>query len=354
MASVSSTTLPTDYGVQGSLTVVVNSTVASPRWAMQPVSVYRPSGTQPYPVLFYSHAFGGIDHTHVAPMLRRLASNGFNIVFVPYKPTDSRIEQYATLWEGFLSAVAAYGAQFDLTRVGFFGHSFGGGATPEMARRAFAAPTENGLAQAWGSNGRFMFIMAPWFSYANVAAPTLTNNHYRDLPNDVATVIQVYGDDDVNDHRIADTDIWNKLPAGLVNKAWLLVPSDSCNGEVLSAGHTVPAGHGGTGEAGNADNGLDVWGVSRHIHALADFALNNVSAARAVALGTTPAGRSMGNWVSCGGRAVRPLEASSTLPVYSVCSGGGGARPGNYTFDDDAMTRCRFSTTGQTGSPPCR
>lgn len=326
--------------------VQVRSDVANPRWP-QPITVYRPMNTQPYPVIFYSHAFLGSDHTRVAPMLRRFASAGFNVVFVPYKGLMvNRTEQYATLWEGFRAAATQYGAQFDLTRVGFVGHSFGGGATAELARRAFAAPTQNGLTQAWGAAGRFMFIMAPWFSFPSLESPGPTNDHYRDLPLDVKVVVQLFGDDDTNDHLIAQQDLWDKLPVG-VERSWQVISSDQCGPDLLLAGHNIPPGN--VGDAG--DNALDVWGIARHVLALADYAVGSKSqAAREVAFGLDDQGRSMGRWVGCGGRPVSVLTATTT-PVISACAGGA-STPKQYTFE--VSQRCRYSDTGATGTPPCR
>ncbi len=136
-------THPTVYGVAGNLTVVSdesspNSEYPDDSSGTHHVVVYRPSGDATYPVLFYSHAFGGEDPHHVEEMFKRIASNGFNIVFVPY-PETGRIKQYTILWNGFLTAVNAYGAKFDLHEGRLFRPLLGGGASPEMARRAFGA-----------------------------------------------------------------------------------------------------------------------------------------------------------------------------------------------------------------------
>ncbi|MBL8933813.1 MAG: hypothetical protein JNM69_04620 [Archangium sp.] len=345
--SLTVTTTPTDYGMQGALAVQVRSDVANPRWPQEPITVYRPADALQYPVIFYSHAFLGSDHTRIAPMLRRLASAGFNVVFVPYKGLSvTRTEQYATLWEGFRAAATQYGALFDLTRVGFMGHSFGGGATPELARRAFAAPTLNGLTQPWGSSGRFLFIMAPWFSFPALESPTATNDDFRDLPLDVKVVVQVFADDDTNDHLIARQDVWDKLPTGL-ERSWQVISSDQCGADLLLASHNIPPG-----DVANAgDNALDVWGITRHALALADYAVGSKrDAAKEVAFGLTEAGRSMGQWVGCGGRQVVPLTAS-TSPVFTPCSGGA-AQPKQYTFD--VSQHCRYSDRGAAGTPPCR
>ena len=232
-----------------------------------------------------------------------LTSNGLAVVQVPYpifvagqRPNAVR---YDWLWSGFSEAAIRYASVFDLTRVGFVGHSFGGGATPEMARRGF-------VEKGWGAAGRFMFVMAPWYSWGT---------GYDTLPGDVRTVIQVYADDAVNEHDIAVADIWNKLPATL-ERRWLMIRSDAC-GCGLNAGHVVPicSPDSGSPEDGGTLNGHDAWGVWRRVHALAAYAFNGDVAASDVAYGIDTA---MGKWIGCGSRDIRPLE-SATTPIVDHC-----------------------------------
>lgn len=349
------TTTPSGFGAMGALTVEVSSDVDNADYPGHPITVYRPTGNASYPVIYYSHAYGGDDHTHASKLFEKLASQGLNVVFVPYKTNGTRSSQYNTLWNGFRAATTQYAARFDTTRVGFVGHSFGGGATPEMARRAFGDPTSHGLASAWGSNGRMMFVMAPWYSFPNIDAPTLLNDHYHQLPNDVRTVIQVYGDDDTNDHQIAFHDIWEKLPQGLVDKTWMLVKSDACGAYRLNAGHSVPATFGGS-PVGSGNNALDDWAVGRRIHALAAYALQGGGlAARAVAFPNSAPELALGSWKGvCNDRPVVPMEASSTTPIFSACGGGGGTTPQDYLFDYSQAAHCQWSQTGANGTPPCR
>jgi hypothetical protein len=184
-----------------------------------------------------------------------------------------------------------------------------------MARRGF-------VEKGWGSAGRFMFMMAPWYSWGQ---------NYQSLPTDVRTVVQVYADDDKNDHEIAVNDIWNKLPAG-IERSWILVRSDACQCG-LNAPHTLPmTDNASLPNPENVTNGYDTWGVWRRIHALASYAFAGDTAARPVAFGTES---SMGAWLGCGGRNVRPLE-SGTTPITTTC------QPFLYT----ASARCDNADPG--------
>lgn len=308
---------PGEFGSAGPHAVTVE-TLTNPRGAgAGPVTIYRPSGQSGVPVLFFSHAFGATDPTLYDPLFRQLASNRFAVVQVPY-PTivagsDPMATRYGWLWDGFVAAATSYAATFDLTRVGFFGHSFGGGATPEMARRGF-------VERGWGSAGRMMFVMAPWYSWGS---------GYETLPTNVRTVVQVYADDATNEHDIARADIWEKLPTTL-ERRWLMVRSDAC-GCGLNAGHVVPISSAGAlhPENGASLNAHDVWAIQRRVHALATYAFSDDAAARNVAYGLDDA---MGAWLACGGREVVALESAVT-PIVDQC------QSAEYKLSD----RCSFA-----------
>ncbi|MCY0999034.1 hypothetical protein OWM54_17990 [Myxococcus sp. MISCRS1] len=313
-------TAVSDWGVPGPHAVTVER-VANPHpVARGQVITYRPTGLTTVPVLFFSHAFGATDADLYAELFQMLASQGYAVVFVPYpltpdveRPNEAR---YDCLWQGFLAAVAQQQGRFDLTRVGFFGHSYGGAATPDMARRGF-------VDRGWGSNGRFLFSMAPWYSWGR---------DYATLPPDVRAVIQVYADDEVNDHATAVQDLWNKLPTGL-ERAWHTVVSDAC-GCGLNATHTVPMSRASlTQNPENVLNSQDRQAVWRPLHALAVYAFTGDTAARDVAFGTD---RSQGSWLACRGRQVRPLLASRAVPLPTACHA--------YTYP--YADRCQYADPG--------
>lgn len=319
-AETATTPLPSGSpGTTGAFQVSVE-TLANPRpSAPGAVTVYRPTGQTQVPVLFFAHAFGATNPASYLGLFQMLASNGYAVVHVPYPLLPAgqtkNAERYACLWAGFTAAATQYASTFDLTRVGFFGHSFGGGATPEMARLGF-------VGQGWGSAGRLMFIMAPWYSWGS---------GYDTLPSNVRTVIQVYADDDTNDHQIAVNDIWNKLPANL-ERSWQMIRTDVCQCG-LNATHTLPMTQNTlTSNPENVLNGADAWGVFRRIHALARYAFANDASTRDIAFG---ADANMGAFPACGGRAVRPLE-SAAAPVTAACA----------SFMYPASARCASADPG--------
>ncbi|HJV19061.1 MAG TPA: hypothetical protein VJ552_04210, partial [Sediminibacterium sp.] len=124
------------------------------------VTVFYPQNmTAPRPVIFYSHPFGGENKIYNTGLYHFIAQKGYVVVFVPYETNDANVEhRYTTLWNGFKSAVARYPELIDTRKVGFMGHSFGGGASFALAYKGF-------VELGWGENGRFIFVQAPWYSY---------------------------------------------------------------------------------------------------------------------------------------------------------------------------------------------
>jgi len=120
------------------------------------VSIFYPEDiTEAVPTIFFSHGYGASDTTSYIELLHHATNVGYAIVFSPYLTTSTTIEErYNMLFDGFEKAVRDYPHIIDSTRVGFMGHSFGGGATPAMAQRGF-------IEKNWGENGKFMFALAP-------------------------------------------------------------------------------------------------------------------------------------------------------------------------------------------------
>ena len=266
------------------------------------VSVYLPSNasaSNKLPVIFFAHGFGGFSFTYYDALLRRIASNGYIVVFAPYTVNifASHPTLYQQMWSGFQLAVAQYGNLMDTTRVGFAGHSYGAGAVPEMTRR--------GAAAGWGSNGLFMFVMAAWYSWGS---------NYEQIPAATKLVVQIYWDDQTNQHLISQNDVWNRLTQ-ITERRWQVIRTDrrQC---FLYAGHGVPV----TGDPGDdGDGGVnahDHWAVWRRLHALADYTFAGNMAAKPIALGDEAR---MGTWRLNGLRAVAPLE-SYTSPVVNSSS----------------------------------
>ena len=296
------TTLPPagDYGSFGQFTVT-RQTIPNPDPnAPAPISVFVPNNATAQtraPVVFFAHGFGGVDYRFYETLMRQLSSNGHIVVFSPYTASifTTHAARYNQLWNGFLTAAGQYGNIMDTSRVGFAGHSYGAGATPEMARR--------GVGQGWGANGLFLFVMAAWYNWGT---------NLSQIPASAKMVVQVYWDDGTNEHLISQNDIWNKLPQ-IVERKWQVIRASQtfCS---LGAGHSVPVTE-GLGQTDAATDAYDNWGVWRRLHALSDYTFTGNQPARNVAFGVDSF---MGRWRGVFGvRRISPLEATDT-PVLNT------------------------------------
>ncbi len=252
------------YGADGEHTPAVIS-FANPAFPSNNILIYYPAdiGTK-VPTIFYSHAFGGNNPVNITAMLDFVAKKGYAIVFVPYQTIGPTVEQrYANLLAGFRKAARDYPAIIDTTKVGFMGHSFGGGASFANAYKCF---TENN----WGSQGRFIYALAQWYSY------NISQDDLRNFPADTKLLTELFDDDVINDHRMA-IDIFNNINIPSDEKDLLLLQSDTLNGYVYVADHAVPNT--------TVFDAYDYYAYYRFIDALCDYTFNKNPLGKATALG---------------------------------------------------------------------
>src|ERR1051326_8012637 len=147
------------YGANGQFAITIDK-FASPLYDSEKVQVFRPAGvTQPVPVIFFAPGFNNNDPDEYRLLINHVVSRGYALVYAPFQVFSTDIslheKRYNTIWAGFEEAVKRFGASFDLTRVGFAGHSYGGSALMAMMQRGV-------VERDWGKNGAFIYSMAPW------------------------------------------------------------------------------------------------------------------------------------------------------------------------------------------------
>jgi hypothetical protein len=251
------------YGTDGTFSVATQS-FDNPNFPGHDIVIYYPAGiSAPVPTIMYSHAFGGNDPANISGFLHFAAGKGYAVVFVPYQTLGSVQPKYANLLAGFTKAARDYPGIIDTTRVGFVGHSFGGGVSFANAYYCF-----NTL--HWGSSGRFIMAMAQWYAY------NITQEQLQSFPTDVKLLTVVYEDDATNDHRMAN-DIFNTISIPAAEKDYLRVPSDTINGYVYAANHVVPNN--------SAFDALDYYAYYRLFDALCDYVFHGNTGGGNVALG---------------------------------------------------------------------
>ncbi|MDP5171807.1 MAG: T9SS type A sorting domain-containing protein [Bacteroidia bacterium] len=253
------------YGADGTHPVGITS-FENPLFPGENIQIYYPSDlSAPVPTLFYSHAYGGSNSLSVLGLLTFVAKKGYAIVFVPYQTVGVSVaERYDNLLAGFRQAARDNPGTIDTTRVGFLGHSFGGGASFAIAYKCF---TDNN----WGQAGRFLHSSAPWYSFQ------ITQTELQAFPSDAKLIVEVYENDPVNDHRMA-ADMFRNINIPADEKDFILVKPDTINGYEYTAEHDLPTSL-------VTLDAMDYYAYYRLIDALADYAFTGNLAAKDVALG---------------------------------------------------------------------
>jgi hypothetical protein len=284
------------FGSDG-MFLVSKITFQSPLNPSRNVEIFYPTEiNKPKPTLFFSHAFGGDNSDYYKGLLEFVAKKGYVIIFSPYPTNGVTVnDRYNILWESFKKAVTDYPNLIDKTRVGFLGHSFGGGASFGLAYKGF-------VDEGWGTNGRFIFAMAQWYSFQ------LTQSQLQNFPANTKLVTQVYDEDVVNDHRMA-IDIFKNINIPDAEKDFIYVNRSTIGNYNYLADHGVP-------NTVSAFDAYDYYAIYRILDALIDYSLNGNQNAKSIALGggsteqiTMP---------SYNGQALTPLEVTDNpSPKYS-------------------------------------
>ncbi|MEP7340523.1 MAG: hypothetical protein ABI977_22515 [Acidobacteriota bacterium] len=285
------------YGANGSFAITTDK-FPSPLYDNEKVQVFRPSGvTTPVPVIFFAPGFNNNDPDEYRPLINHIVSRGYALVYAPFQVVagDGSLhkKRYDTIWEGFTEAVKRFGSSFDLTRVGFAGHSYGASALMAMMQRGV-------IDGGWGRNGAFIYAMAPWYVYE------FSIKQYVDWPQQVKLLVQVYEDDGVCDHRMGK-EIFERANLPSSEKEFVMLRGETRLGYKLDAAHGTPS-------QGTDVNALDYYGVYRMLDALADYSFNGNDAGKRIALGNGSAEQKfMGKWPD--GQPVREMLAGDCVPI---------------------------------------
>lgn len=223
------------------------------------LTVFLPESENSMPIVFFAHGFGAVNSDLYTGLISHIASKGFIVVY-PSTPVlgSSNPERYEVLFSGYVKAVSELGEKADITRVGFIGHSFGGGAVPYLAYKGV-------VEKGWGANGSFIYAMAPWYSFE------LSSEMLASMPNNSVLLQQVYADDVTNDHRMA-IDIYDHFGSKNTNKYFHYISSVSYGDEVILAEHNAPSN--------DSHEVLRKGAVYNVFDALADLAFNGTDHAR--------------------------------------------------------------------------
>jgi hypothetical protein len=229
-----------------------------------------PQNTQKTPVIFFCHGITATDPSVYESLISHIVRQGYSVIYSTYETASAMINPmsaYRVMWSGFEAGVLAWNDRIDTSRIGTVGHSYGGGATPWITRRAM-------LEKKWGKNASFMFIMAPWYVHG------LSQRNLEQFPSSVKMIIEVYEDDCINDHRMGK-DLFLNIGIPDSEKSFITIRSDIGGAEAVVADHDVPLGNSSNGLYVNA---LDTFAIYRLLDSLAQYALTGSETAKETAL----------------------------------------------------------------------
>ncbi len=257
--------IPTSgYGSLGSF-LVDSVTFNNPSDPSDTSYVYYPVGTSsPVPTVFFMAGNGGISPVYYRPYFEFIVSKGYAVVFVPVPTSQPVLTRYANMRNGFVHAARTWPQYIDTTRVGFAGHSFGGGACFGISYGLFTDFN-------WGSNGRFLMPTAQWYSY-DIAQTELQN-----FPANTYLLSFIFQEDVVCDHRMA-IDIFNNISIPVQDKDIVYASSSVEQSYNYRADHVLP-------NTSARYDAMDYYVLYRLTDAMMDFVFAGNVAAKTVALG---------------------------------------------------------------------
>jgi len=176
------------------------------------VDLYLPADmTGKRPTVFFIAGWHVYHSETYRSLLYFIASQGFNCVYVPYHHPDPTNNPDLLL--NILDRVVAdFAPIIDTTRIGYMGHSEGGGLAFYLAKDR----------PQWGTNGRFIFSLAAWWGF-NLPA---TGN--VDYPSNTNMIVQMYNPDydtGTDPRQNIDFLLHNNIPAK--RKTYLYLPGDA-------------------------------------------------------------------------------------------------------------------------------
>ncbi len=216
-----------------------------------PVYTFTPKGiSDSVPVILFCHGLGATDPLVYRRFILHMVRGGYAVLYAPYsapKATVRPMDVYDDMIRGFDSSLVRLAHKVDTTRIGFVGHSWGGGAVPHIAHRYLNR-------RGFGTRGTMLYIMAPWYSYG------MSDSQLVEFPDHAAMVMEVFEDDRINDHRMA-ADIYDHIGISPMRKHYIAVRSEDRDGVTLTADHSVPADDSASGAVLNALDSLAVHRV---------------------------------------------------------------------------------------------
>lgn len=242
------------------------SEVANPRDATMKVFVVQPSGRArtplvggtcdraKRPVVFLAHGYDNRDPATYRTTIDHLVSIGNVVVYSQYPgestpPYFHTANMYLTADAGNVAAVAAT-SRIDAGRVGYVGHSYGGGMTAWLVQQ--------GASRGWGSQATWLVALAPSASQETGGGDIM-------VPAHTVALVVTFDLDEIADHRFGML-TYDALTIGTERKQFVTVRTDlrptAGTNVALVADHASPH------DMAERNNAIKWYGIHRNIDAI--------------------------------------------------------------------------------------
>ncbi len=213
------------------------------------------------PTVFFITGYSIYHSESYYSLLYFIASQGYNCVFVPHEQTnpDFQPDLLLTILDGVVDKFAPI---IDTTRVGYVGHSEGGGLIFYLAKDR----------PQWGTNGRFLFSLAAWWGFN---LPETGNVEYPPNTNMIVQMGDPALDTGTDPRQNIDLLLHNNIPAA--RKTYLYLPGDAVHPATHRLSYSSDIDIGGPGLQGGIAhfNALQQVGLLRPLESLMRYSFEN-------------------------------------------------------------------------------
>jgi hypothetical protein len=180
-----------------------------------------------------AHGTGENDAASFAGLIHHLVSTG-NVVVYPTHTMEnsdkpSNYAAYYAMRDGLVAALATT-PRADRSRIGVWGHSFGGGAVPYLVQQI--------AARGWGRAALWMSIVAQ----ADSQLVTRRGTRVITVPSWTRSMTVSMEHDQMADNRLG-IDVFESLSLPYPQKVYLRINSDLHGQPPIAADHTAPGGN---------------------------------------------------------------------------------------------------------------
>lgn len=188
------------------------------------------------PAVFIAHGFSQSDPVAYIDLIEHLVSVGNIVVYPSYDFTGgdrATLEESYRVVDAGIAAAVADDERIDTTRVGWWGHSHGGGMVPFLVQQ--------GAARGWGSEGLWMAVVAQAFTQ-------LVGDGPIPVPPGTRAIVVALQQDAMADARLG-IDVFESLVLPAEQKHHVTIQSGTHDGAPFVADHTAPSGIQGQSDA---------------------------------------------------------------------------------------------------------